>query len=334
MVIVKLVRLLVVLAVLTVGMWDAGKARAEATGLHIAGGQLVEANGAPFIMRGTNYYYSWARTSFADSLTAIKALGANAVRIALGGERPERGGPTNVADVADIVGQCKANRVICMLTNIDTNNLPTPQNGWTLGRSADYWLSVKDALLDQEKYVLVNIGNEPPPINDDGTDWTAATVGAIAKIRAGGINNTIVVDAPYGQDRTFTMRDNAQQILDSDHDRNVLFSIHMYGAFDTAEKITSYLDSFQSRGLPLVIGEFGIDSNDGHPDAATIMAQSVVRRMGYLGWSWNGNSGGQAPYLDQVTNLDPSQMTPWGTRLFFGPDGIKSNSVPATIFSG
>jgi len=335
MVAVKTMRLLVGLAMLTVGLWDAGNAHAKApTGMHIVGGRLVEANGEPFIMRGTNYYYSWARSSFADSMTAIKALGANAVRVALGGERPERGGPTDVADVADIVGRCKANRVICMLTNIDTNNLPTPQNGWTLGRSADYWVSVKDALQGQEKYVLVNIGNEPPPGNDDGTDWTTATIGAIAKMRAGGINNTIVVDAPYGQDRTFTMRDNAQAIFDSDPDGNVQFSIHMYGAFDTADKVTSYLGTFQSRGLPLVIGEFGDHSYDGKPDSDAIMAQAQAMGIGYLGWSWNGNKGGNVPYLDQVTNFDPSQMTPWGTRLFFGPDGIKSNSVSATIFPG
>jgi mannan endo-1,4-beta-mannosidase len=107
----------------------------------------------------------------------------------------------------------------------------------------------------------------------------------------------------------------------------------MYGVFDTAAEINSYFDAFQTAGLPLVVGEFGHMHSDGDPDENTIMAQAQARGIGYLGWSWSGNSGG-VEYLDQVTNFNVNQLTTWGQRLFNGANGIASTAREATIYSG
>lgn len=318
-----------------------------AVGLHISNGQLVEANGTPFVMRGTNFYYDYYlwQPHLSSSLADIKSLGANAVRVTLsGGAHP--GQTSGVDDVARIVSLCKANKLICVLADADTTGYPAWQTEWTLDRAADYWISVKKALEGQENYILVNIANEPPPVYNDGTDWTSATTAAIAKLRNAGFDHTLVVDGGYGGDQQFVMRDNAQAVFNSDPDRNTLFSIHMYGPFDTAQKINAYLDSFQSRGLPLIIGEFGANSYDsvpvspqpgvngvdpGRPDTDTIMAQAVSRGIGYLGWSWNGNGTGPAPYLDQVIDFDVNRLTTWGQRLFNGDNGIRATSKQATV---
>ena len=67
-----------------------------------------------------------------------------------------------------------------------------------------------------------------------------------------------MVDAPnWGQDWEFRMRDNAASILNADPLRNTVFSIHMYGVFETRPVIEDYLLHFVNAGLPLVIGEFG-----------------------------------------------------------------------------
>ncbi|MFD2357466.1 cellulose binding domain-containing protein [Nonomuraea ferruginea] len=129
------------------------------------------------------------------------------------------------------------------------------------------------------------------------------------------------------------MRDNARTVFDSDPDRNVIFSIHMYGVFDTAAEITAYMDAFRTAGLPLVVGEFGHNHSDGNPDEDTIMAQAVSRGLGYFGWSWSGNGGG-VEYLDQVTNFDVNQLTSWGQRLFNGTNGIRATSREAAIYGG
>jgi mannan endo-1,4-beta-mannosidase len=213
----------------------------------------------------------------------------------------------------------------------DTTGFGEQQNEWTLDRAVDYWISVQSALTGQENYVLINIGNEPYG-NNNPAGWTQATTNAISRLRNAGFDHTIVVDAPnWGQDWQFIMRDNAQAVFNSDVDRNTLFSVHMYGVFDTAAEINAYLDSFRTRNLPIIIGEFGFNHSDGNPDEDTIMAQAVARGIGYLGWSWSGNGGG-VEYLDQVTNFNVSQLTSWGQRLFNGANGIRSTSVQATIY--
>jgi mannan endo-1,4-beta-mannosidase len=299
-----------------------------AVGFRISNGRLVEANGTPFVMRGTSHAHVWYQSQ-TSSFANIKSLGANTVRVVLSGGRwtPANG----ASDVANIVSLCKASKLICVLENHDTTGFGEQQSEWTLDRAADYWISVQSALTGQENYVLLNIGNEPYG-NNNITGWTAATTSAIAKLRNAGFDHTLVVDAPnWGQDWQFLMRDNAPAIFSSDVDRNTLFSIHMYGVFDTAAEINAYLDSFQTRGLPLIVGEFGHNHSDGNPDEDTIMAQSVSRGIGYLGWSWSGNGGG-VEYLDQVTNFNVSQLTSWGQRLFNGANGIRATSVQASIY--
>src|SRR5690348_8022792 len=116
-----------------------------------------------------------------------------------------------------------------------------------------------------------------------------------------GFAHAIMVDAPnWGQDWQFIMRDNAAAVFASDPQRNTIFSIHMYGVFDTAAEITDYIGRFQSAGLPIVVGEFGFNHSDGNPDEDTIMATAQSRSIGYIGWSWSGNGGG-VEYLDMVT---------------------------------
>jgi mannan endo-1,4-beta-mannosidase len=105
----------------------------------------------------------------------------------------------------------------------------------------------------------------------------------------------------------------------------------MYGVFPTADVVTSYVDSFVNRGLPLVIGEFGwVDSDE---DAILATAQS--RNIGYLSWSWSGNTD---PVLDMVVNQNGTflhdQKTTWGTRIINGPNGLLQTSREATIYSG
>jgi mannan endo-1,4-beta-mannosidase len=67
------------------------------------------------------------------------------------------------------------------------------------------------------------------------------------------------------------MRDNAVGVFNSDPQRNTVFSVHMYGVYDTAAEITDHLSRFQAAGLPLVVAEFGHNHSDGNPDEDTIM---------------------------------------------------------------
>jgi mannan endo-1,4-beta-mannosidase len=301
-----------------------------AVGLRITNGRLVEANGTPFIMRGTSHAHVWYQSQ-TSSFANIKSLGANTVRVVLSGGRwtPING----AADVANIVSLCKANRLICVLEFHDTTGHGDQPGTVSLDAAADYWTGLRDVLAGQEDYVVVNIGNEP--YGNQGTDaWTADTKSAIARLRAAGLRHLLMVDAPnWGQDWSGVMRDNAPAVFAGDPRHNTVFSVHMYGVYGTAAKVTGYFDAFRRAGLPLVVGEFGWKHTDGDVDEDAIMQGAQQRGIGYLGWSWSGNSGG-VEYLDMADGFDPGRLTEWGERVFNGPDGIKATAHEAAIYGG
>ncbi|MET7645744.1 cellulase family glycosylhydrolase [Streptomyces sp. NPDC005426] len=302
---------------------------AAATGLHISDGRLVEGNGNDFVMRGVNHAHTWYPGE-TQSLADIKATGANTVRVVLSdGFRWSKNSP---ADVAAVIAQCKANRLICVLEVHDTTGYGEDSAAGTLDHAADYWISLKDVLAGQEDYVVINIGNEPWG-NTDPAGWTAPTTAAIKKLRSAGLAHTIMVDAPnWGQDWQGVMRDNAQAVYDADSTGNLIFSIHMYSVYNTAQKVTDYLHAFVDAGLPLVIGEFGGPADQyGDPDEDTMMAAAEQLKLGYIAWSWSGNTD---PILDLTIGFDPTRLSAWGERIFHGANGIAQTSHEATVFGG
>jgi mannan endo-1,4-beta-mannosidase len=301
----------------------------QATGLHISNGRLVEGNGNDFVMRGVNHAHTWYPNEL-GSLADIKAQGANTVRVVLADGH--RWTANSASDVANVVTQCKANRLICVLEVHDTTGYGEDSAAGTLDQAADYWIGLKSVLAGQEDYIVINIGNEPWG-NTDPAGWTAPTIAAIQKLRNAGLQHTIMVDAPnWGQDWQQVMRTNAQSVYAADTTGNLIFSIHMYSVFDTAAEVTDYLNAFVSAKLPIVIGEFGGPADQwGDPDEDTMMATAEQLDIGYLAWSWSGNTD---PILDLVLNFDPAQMTSWGKRIFNGANGIAQTAKEATVFGG
>ena len=297
-----------------------------AVGLHISGRNIVEANGQNLIMRGVNHPHVWY-TGQTSSFAAIKAAGANTIRVVLG--TGKRWGPSN--DVPAVITLCKQNKLICVLEVHDTTGYGEEGAAASLDEAANYWISQKANLVGQENYVVLNIGIEPIGYTN-AAQWTAATVAAIQKLRTNGFEHLLMVDGPnWGQDWQFVMRDNAQTVLNADTRKNTVLSIHMYAVFNTAASITAYLNTFQQNNWPLVIGEFGWQFNSGEVDHNTILAEAQARGLGYLGWSWSGNTD---PILDMALNFDPAQLTTWGQRIFNGANGIRATSREASIFAG
>ncbi|TQJ47120.1 cellulase family glycosylhydrolase [Streptomyces sp. SLBN-115] len=332
-----LTRLAALLGLVLVGALCPAAAQAQtrspdalATGLHISDGRLVESNGNDFVMRGVNHAHTWYPGRTQQSLADIKAMGANAVRVVLADGH--RWSANSASDVATVVAQCKANRLICVLEVHDTTGYGEDTAAGTLDQAADYWIGLKDVLAGQENYIIVNIGNEPWG-NTDPAGWTDPTIAAIKKLRNAGFQHTIMVDAPnWGQDWQGVMRANAQAVYAADTTGNLIFSIHMYSVFDTATEITDYLNAFVDARLPILIGEFGGPADQwGDPDEDTMMATAQQLDLGYLAWSWSGNTD---PILDLTINFDPAQLSSWGQRIFNGVNGIARTAEEATIFGG
>ncbi|WP_309063357.1 cellulase family glycosylhydrolase [Streptomyces sp.] len=283
-------------------------------------------------MRGVNHAHAWYPTRTAQALKAIKALGANSVRVVLAtGDRWAKNG---TAGVAAVVSQCKQNRLVCVLEAHDTTGYGEQEGAVPLSRAVDYWISVKDAVRGQEKYVIPNIGNEPYGNGDSGlTPWTADTRKAIDRMRAAGFDHTLMVDAPnWGQDWSLTMRDHAAEVFAAGPAKNTVFSVHMYAVLNTADEVRDCLNRFTSQRLPVVVGEFGDMHSDGDPDENAIMSTAQRLGVGYLGWSWSGNGGG-VEYLDMATGFDATRLTTWGQRIFSGANGIQQTAEEAGVFA-
>ncbi|HEU4746745.1 MAG TPA: glycoside hydrolase family 5 protein, partial [Anaerolineales bacterium] len=309
-----------------------GSSKAAPIGFHVGGRYILDVNGVNFIMRGINHPHNWF-PEHTGGFQQIKAKGANTVRVVLSSGQAQDWTENSASDVANVIQLCKSNRLVCVLEVHDTTGDGEVADAITLAQAVEYWKKIKSALVGQEAYVLINLGNEPYG-NVNAAGWVADTKNAILAMRNAGFQHMLMVDAPnWGQDWQFVMRNNAASIFNTDPLRNTVFSIHMYGVFETAASIQNYLSHFVNAGLPLVIGEFAHFHSDGDPDEDTILASAQANGIGYLGWSWSGNCC-DGEYLDMVVNFNPNQETPWGTRIIHGANGILQTSVEAAVYSG
>ena len=301
--------------------------RAGGPGFHVSGRYLLDDNGNNFVIRGINVPHNWYPDETSSSLQNIKAKGANTVRIVLSSGQ---NWPKNSAsDVANVINLCKANKLICILEVHDTTGYGEDVDATTLSQAVAYWIDIKSALMGQEVYVIINLGNEPYG-NSNTANWINDTKNAIAEMRAAGFTNTLMVDGPdWGQDWEYIMRDNAASIFNSDPLKNIVFSIHMYEVFDTPAPIQNYVSTFVNAGLPLIIGEFGPVNYGPGADVDAVMAIAQANGIGYLGWEWSGDGD---PLLDMVTNFDPNQETQWGSQIIGGANGISQTSVESSVY--
>lgn len=301
-------------------------------GFSIDDGRLLDGNGMPFVMRGVNHAHTWYPGRTQQALSHIADAGANTVRVVLAtGGRWSR---NNGADVAQVIAQCKVNALVCVLEVHDATGWGEDAAAIHISEAAEYWVSpdIVEALSGQEDYVLINIANEPFGNSVSESNYVDGTTSAIQRIRDAGLTHTIVVDASsWGQDWENHMRANAPQIFAADPLANVLFSVHMYQVYGDHNTVASYMQDFEDMGLPLIVGEFGHEHQGQPVDEDSILAEAQARGIGYLGWSWSGNT---EPYLDMALNWDPNNLSGWGERLFNGENGIVETAQCASVFEG
>lgn len=309
---------------------------ALADGFYVKEGRIYDNHCAEFIMRGVNYPYVWFKDgqNTQQMFKDIAATGSNIVRVVLatGGQWPHTSG----SEITSIIGWAKENKLVAMLEVHDSTGYGDKAEAVHPDNAVDYWLSneIKSATTGQEAYVMINIANEAFG-NDASDQWESFHKGAVADLRSGGLQHLLVVDAPnWGQDWSNTMRDGqgAKNIFAADPNANTAFSVHMYDVYGTSDTVWAYFENFLGLGVPLLVGEFAADhGSSGNVDEDAIMAASKEHRVGYMGWSWSGNSSDLSS-LDLVQNFNSSSYSSWGQRLIDGTDGIRETSELCTCF--
>lgn len=301
-------------------------------GFKVQNGILLDNNGAPFVMRGINHPHVWYVQRTPQAIADIASVGANTVRVVLG--NGEQWGPTPAAEVTEIITQLKAHKMIAVLEVHDCTGYGEKGDAAAMSSAVDYWLSIQDVLKGEEDYVIINIANEPLGNNVATSTWANIHMQAINRIRNAGLTHTLMVDAAnWGQDWEQIMLNDAPQVFSSDPLKNVVFSVHMYQVYHSYSTIDDYMSTFVNQlKLPLVVGEFGSDHQGEDVDEAAILELADKYGIGYLGWSWSGNSGGTES-LDITIDFDVNNLSAWGETLLDSTHGIRRTAEPATVFT-
>lgn len=292
-------------------------------------GRLTDASGRPFVIRGINNPHVWFEEKAFRALDDICATGANTVRIVW----ETRGAVENLERV---IRRCIALRMVPMVELHDVTGSPSAERLADMAR----WYAgpaVAAVLQRYEKYLLLNIANEWGNHTVRTEQWLEGYKAAVGILRDAGYRTTLVVDAPgYGQNLTPVL-EGGQDLLADDPLHNLLFSVHMYGSWNDAEKMASQLAEAVRRNLPLIVGEFGYNFRDGRNnlgcrvDLSAILDNCNRLGLGFMPWSWTGNNAENA-WLDLVESRDWKTPTSWGEAVLLGPGGIAQTARPARVF--
>lgn len=323
-------------------------------GFHTDGVRLLDANGKEFLMRGYNYSYAWQKNLWGAAFSTAKKYNCNALRIQLSDGQKDLGGYCDAKQVSDLISSCKDNHFIGVFNVQDTGG---GNDANVLLHAADYWVGIKNAVIGQEKYCIVNIGNEwmGSPGRDCNGEWgdyqknlwSDTYIEAVRRIRSAGIKNTLMIDCNgYGQYADIIWKE-GQRILDEDKKYfkdgkpNIIFSIHFYEKAcywdyekGVGSRVAHSIDKALSIGAPVCIGEYAYSrkSEEWKMDWETIQDYSKTMNIGYLGWSFTGNGDAESQGLDMF-NSDGSQMYKNGECIILHPnDGIQATSVICSVY--
>ena len=315
---------LLLTAALALGL---GHAAFGAVGFTVSGKNLVDANGNNFIPVGISNPHIWFDT---DAYNAIPDLAnskrANCVRIVW-----TRSGSATRLD--QIITQYENYKIVPM---VELHDGTGSDNAADLNANAQWYAANKWVFINHQRTVLINIGNEWSN-NASDTQWRDAYKTAITTIRNSGIVTTLVCDGPgYGQ-KTSGALNYGQELLNYDPQHNLLFSIHMYVVYNNSSDIYNAFYNFNSKNLPMVVGEFGWNSNNGNNnlgckvDHKLLMQYANQFGYGTLAWSLKGNDTANA-WLDLTTDWR-TVTSPWGNDVFLGTYGTYNRAQVASIYN-
>ncbi|WP_081671042.1 cellulase family glycosylhydrolase [Sporocytophaga myxococcoides] len=312
-------------------------------------GNLIDACGNNFVMKGMNVPLAWYVNDVNGSITALKNnTKSNCLRIVV---------QTNTSDNAwqTTVVNCIKNKIIPM---VELHDVTGSTDAGALKTMGDFWASKASFFnntnfngVNIKKHILINLANEWgtwQTASNKNTMWRDAVINAIKPMRDAGISTTIVIDAVgYGQDidDAYNLRTYGKDIQRADNvylggpsnstqKANLLFSIHMYCEWKKGGDNIGIVNTIKSSGVPVIVGEFGYQhASDGSCDIdeQTILNTCQAGGVGWLAWSQKGNGGG-VEYLDLCNDWACTNLSAWGNTIINGTNGTKT-AVECSVFS-
>lgn len=300
---------------------DGADVNSEHSGFYVDGTSLRKADGTPFVMRGINHGHNWFLSQKDAAFTAIADTGANCIRIVLSdGQKWKK---DDKAALKDVINAARSRNMIAIIEVHDGTGVDDIE---VLTRIAQYWCEMADVLKGTENYCILNIANEWCG-GWKSKLWRDGYTKVIPMIRAAGINNTIMVDAAGWGQFGYSIRKYGAEVFNSDPLKNTMFSVHMYGMSGRFNWLIRFnLEGATKQNLCICVGEFGWKHSDGDVKEDYLMQYCQKNNIGWLAWSWKGNSGG-VEYLDMAEEWDGSKLSDWGDKVINGEYGIKKTSI-------
>ncbi len=296
-------------------------------GFTISGTQLIDANGKEFIIRGVNNPHIWFTHKSFKALKRLADLNVNSIRIVW-----ETKGKAKELD--KIISRCIELQMIPMVELHDVTGNDSVDE---LLKTVAYYTrdDVKEVLLKHEKYILINFANEWGNFGNTNKYWKKSYMQAIDMLREAGIKTTLVIDVLGWGQKIEPVFEYGKDLLEYDPQKNLLFSVHMYGSWNNPKTIEEQLQKAYDASLPLIVGEFGYNYHDGNNNLKCKVDHTVILKKcqelgyGYLAWSWSGNNTENA-WLN-LSN-DWKTLTWWGKEVFEGEYGIINTAKKASVF--
>lgn len=231
---------------------------------------------------------------------------------------------------------------------VNGHTLTCSKSNADLQAAVDYWVANEATYDSLERYIIINIANEWGPGSGSTSDsgWRDAYESAISAMRSAGYLGTLLIDAGGCGQSQADIVDYGQAVLNSDPQKNVVFSYHLYGGTPD-NQVSTRMSQLAATGLPIIIGEFGPGNQIGpSPTDATplhVMAGADAKGFGWLGWAWDDNNlaGCMADNNSFSMVYSPcgnqsdfsTALTMYGTTVVLDPTyGLEATAVPATIF--
>jgi len=253
---------------------------ATVRGFYVSGSKLYDPKGVEFRIRGVN------RTHWDDGSTGLPASNANTERIALDLTQPAAN------NWAIVNSQILAHNIVPIPGTWTATCSADPA---TLSAAVDAWVAQASTWTQLNTKGLINIANEWGP--PDSTVWRDSYITAITRMRAAGYTGTLVVDSGgCAQDPNDIVKYGAA-VLAADPQKNVLFSMHVYGnlvlnaQYSWETDYATSMAALKATALPMIIGEFGPGRDIGSSPTMLTPQQMIATAedagWGWLAWAWD-----------------------------------------------
>lgn len=308
------------------------------TGFFVLGKTLYDAAGYEFRIRGVNKgHYDQ------DHYTIANNMKANAVR-------------WNMWDAANTMPA----QIVAARAWIAQKIVPIPGN-WAatckessadLTSVVDLWVAQAGlwTAADLQHYAIISVANEWGP--SSSAIWRDSYITAIQRLRNAGYRQTLMIDSGgCGQDAANLLQ-YAQAVFDSDPQKNIIFSLHIYGAWSRPATQTwqqdydTLLAQMALLNVPIVIGEFGPGRNIGPSPTPIapleIMTSAEGYKWGWMAWALDDNNLAGAKSDDNwfamlynnFAYASSADLTIFGKVVVDNPTyGLKALAVKAVAFT-